>query len=96
MGEGIRRRSEWRATLSDKWNYEFADIRVVEHQRTPMFTAEEITKIVAKAKEQARMVYILLAASGLRAGELFGLEVNHFDGNTLTVVQSVRENLAGC
>jgi hypothetical protein len=31
------------------------------------------------------------AASGLRAGELFGLEVRHFTGNTMTVEQSVLE-----
>ena len=36
-----------------KWNYEFADVPVVENQRTPMFTGEEITKIIAKAEKQA-------------------------------------------
>jgi len=33
----------------------------------------------------------LLASSGLRVGELFGLEVKHFGGNTLTVEQSLWE-----
>jgi integrase len=74
-----------------KWNYEFADIPVIGHQRTPMFTGEEITKIIAKAEKQERVIYILFAASGLRAGELFGLEVKHFDGDTITVAQSVWE-----
>jgi len=74
-----------------KWNYEFADIPVIGHQRTPMFTGEEITKIIAKAENQERVIYVLFAASGLRAGELFGLEVKHFNGDTITVAQSVWE-----
>jgi integrase len=74
-----------------KWNYEFADIPVVDHQHTPMFTGEEVTKIIAKAEGQVRMMFVLFAASGLRAGELFGLEVKHFNGNAITVEQSVWE-----
>jgi integrase len=56
-----------------------------------MFTGEEITKIIAKAEKQDRVIYVLFAASGLRAGELLGLEVKHFNGNTITVVRSVWE-----
>ena len=74
-----------------KWNYEFADIPVVENQHTPMFTGEEITKIIAKAEKQERIMYALFPASGLRAGELFGLEVKHFHGDKITVAQSVWE-----
>jgi integrase len=74
-----------------KWNYEFADIPAVEHQHTPTFTGDEITKIIAKAKEQERVIYVLFAATGLRAGELLGLELKHFSGNTITVAQSVWE-----
>lgn len=74
-----------------KWNYEFADIPVIEHQHTPMFTGEEVTKIIARAEGLVRMMFVLFAASGLRAGELFGLEVKHFNGNAITVEQSVWE-----
>jgi hypothetical protein len=56
-----------------KWNYEFADIPVVENQHTPMSTGEEITKIIAMAENQERVIFTLFPASGLRAGELFGL-----------------------
>jgi integrase len=74
-----------------KCNYEFADIPVVENQRTPMFSGEEIPKIIAKAEKQNRVIYALFPASGLRAGELFGLEVKHFNGSSITVAQSVWE-----
>lgn len=57
-----------------------------------MFTGEEITKIIAKAEKQERVIYVLFAASGLRAGELFGLEVKHFNEVTITVAQSVWES----
>jgi integrase len=74
-----------------KWNYEFADIPVIQNQHTPMFTGEEITKIIAKVEKRERVIFVLFAASGLRAGELFGLEVKHFDGHKITVAQSVWE-----
>ena len=74
-----------------RWNYEFADVPIIERQRTPMFTGEEITRLVVKAEKQERLIYVLFAASGLRAGELFGLEVKHLNGNTITVAQSVWE-----
>ena len=35
------------------------------------------------------MACVLLAASGLRAGELLGLEVQHFDGTSVKVEQSI-------
>ena len=74
-----------------RWNYDFADVPVIESQHTPMFTGEEITRLVAKAEKQERVIYVLFAASGLRAGELFGLEVKHFNGDAVTVAQSVWE-----
>ncbi|MFY9527379.1 MAG: tyrosine-type recombinase/integrase [Candidatus Acidiferrales bacterium] len=76
-----------------KWNYEFADMPVVDkqHQHTPTFSGENVTKIIARAEKQERVIYALFAASGLRAGELFGLEVKHFNGDTITVAQSVWE-----
>jgi integrase len=74
-----------------KWNYEFADAPVADRQHTPMFSAEDVAKVIAGAKGQAQMIFMLLAASGLRVGELVGLEVKHFNGNTLTVKQSVWE-----
>ena len=36
-----------------------------------------------------RMLFILAAATGLRAGELLGLEVRHFEGSSFKVEQSV-------
>jgi integrase len=72
-----------------KWNYEFADAPEIGEQRRPSFTGEELTKLIAELEGQERMAVILFAASGLRAGELFGLEVKHFLGKSVRVQQSV-------
>jgi integrase len=47
--------------------------------------------MIAEAEKQERVILVLFPASGLRAGELFGLEVKHFVGSTITVAQSVWE-----
>lgn len=77
-----------------KWNTEFIDAPVIDSrkQRTPTLTGEEVTKIVAAAESQMRTLFVLAAATGLRAGELFGLEVQHFDGWSIKVEQSLWRN----
>jgi integrase len=74
-----------------KWNAEFIDAPVVDarKQNTPSLAGEEITKILAAIEAEMRMLFILDAATGLRAGELLGLEIRHFDGRSLRVEQSV-------
>jgi integrase len=74
-----------------KWNRRFIDAPAVDEkkQRKPSFTGEQITAITKAATGRLQMVCVLLAASGLRAGEVFGLEVRHFDGSSVKVEQSV-------
>jgi len=76
---------------SMKWNPEFIDAPVVDtrKQHTPSLTGAEITKIVASAEGWFQTFCILDAATGLRAGELLGLEIRHFDGRSIKVGQSV-------
>ena len=74
-----------------KWNRRFIDAPSVDptKQRKPSFTADQVTAIVKAASGRMQMAAILFASTGLRAGELFGLEVRHFDGASVTVAQSV-------
>ena len=74
-----------------KWNHEFMDLPEVKNQHTPTFSAENVTKIVAGAEGQFRVLYALLAGSGIRIGEAAGLEVSDVsaDGRTLKIRQSV-------
>jgi integrase len=74
-----------------KWNARFIDMPAIDaaKQNTPAFTSEQVSKIVAAASGRFQMVAILLAATGLRIGELLGLECRHFDGTSVKVEQSI-------
>jgi integrase len=76
-----------------KWNHEFMDLPVVEGQHQPTFTAEIMTAVVQKVFGQERVLYALLAGTGLRVGEALGLELKHLssDCRTITVEQSCWE-----
>jgi integrase len=74
-----------------KWNNRFIDAPTVnkEEQRRPIFTADQVASIVTAASGKLQMACILFAASGLRAGELLGLELRHFDGSSVKIEQSI-------
>jgi len=74
-----------------KWNNAYIDAPAIDvrKQNTRSLIAEEVTKIVAELEGVMQMLFVLLAATGLRAGELLGLEVRHFDEHSVTVEQSV-------
>jgi integrase len=73
-----------------KWNNEFIDVPLIENQKQPTFTAETMSAIVEQASGQDQVLYALLAGSGMRVGEAFGLEIRHVstDFRTITVEQS--------
>ncbi len=74
-----------------KWNHEFIDLPEVDQAKVnkPSLTGEQVSQIVAAATGRIQMACILFAASGLRAGELLGLEVRHFDGSSVKVEQDI-------
>jgi integrase len=76
-----------------KWNHDFIDMPIVQDQHQPSFTVETMSAIVQKADGQERVLYALLAGTGLRVGEALGLEVKHFsnDCRTIAVEQSCWE-----
>jgi integrase len=73
------------------WNKKVIDAPEVDArtQHKPGFTSEQVTSIVKAATGRMQMAAILFAATGLRAGELLGLECRHFDGESVKVEQSV-------
>jgi integrase len=74
-----------------KWNARFIGAPKVEknEQKRPTFSREQVTKIVQAARGRIQMACVLFAATGLRAGELLGLECKHFDGQSVKVAQAV-------
>jgi integrase len=79
------------ALYAVKWNSRFIDAPCVDptKQHRPVFTAEQVGRIVNAATGRMQVAVILLACSGLRAGELCGLERKHFDGSALHIEQEV-------
>lgn len=73
------------------WNSTFLDMPIVKDQRQPSFLPEKVSSIVSKASGQTRVILALLAGSGLRMGELVGLEVKHVspDCRILSIEQSI-------
>ena len=75
-----------------KWNHEFIDLPEVTDQHTPTFSAEDVQTIVSSAKGQYRVLYALLAGSGMRMGEVSGLEIDKHispDASIIKIQQSV-------
>jgi integrase len=77
-----------------KWNHEFISMPPIKERelRRPAFSAEQIEAMIDKADRRLQMLVILLAATGIRAGEAFGLEVRHFDGSALRIEQAVLDS----
>jgi integrase len=73
------------------WNRRFIGAPRVDKrmQRTPTFTTEQVSAICKTATGNLQMAVTLLAASGLRIGELLALDARHVDGNSIRVEQSM-------
>jgi integrase len=75
-----------------KWNAEFLDLPVIDYQNQPTFTAETVSHLVVNAEGQHRILFLILAATGMRADEALGLEIGKHisaDGRTIHVRRSV-------
>jgi integrase len=74
-----------------KWNKRFIDMPIVDEnkQRKATCTGEQVGEIVKASCGRAQMATVLFAASGMRSGELFGLECRHFDGAAIKVEQEL-------
>jgi integrase len=81
--------------FSRKWNSEFIDAPIVEKQKQPTVTAEQIEQAIAKANEADAALYVLLASSGLRIGEALALRIgpsetlSHFSDDAVIVHTSL-------
>jgi len=76
------------------WNFHFIGLPFVDEkkQRKPSLTASEVEEILARAKGRYKVLFTLLAGTGLRIGEALGLKIGeHFssDFSTIRVRQSV-------
>ena len=65
----------------------------VPRRRVEPLTLDQVQRIIAATREQYRALMVVAAGTGLRSGELFGLQVRHIDflRRTLTVEQQVQQ-----
>jgi integrase len=78
-----------------KWNADFLDVPIVRDQRKPTFSADEVTDIINRAEDQDKLLYALLAGSGLRIGEAIALRVEDVVGATIQVRATMWNNQLG-
>jgi integrase len=86
--------SEGEQLYPRNWNFHFIGLPVIDErkQRKPSLTATEVEQILAKAKGRYKIIFALLAGTGLRIGEALGLALGaHLsdDFSTIRVRQSV-------
>lgn len=76
-----------------KWNSEFIDLPLIGAQNTPTFSEEILGKIVQSSRGYQQVIYALAASTGLRIGEVLGLELKNIsaDHTTIDVMQSAWE-----
>ena len=76
----FRAMMNWHAQQNDeptrKW---YPILPALPHDEQRWFTQEEVGQIVNAAKGQYRVLFHVAAATGLRAGELFGLHIEDLD-----------------
>lgn len=59
------------------WDNEVLLVPAVRKQRKPVFTSDEVSKIVERASGQYKVMFVVLTASGLRISELLGLQIEN-------------------
>jgi integrase len=69
-----------------KWNHEFMDLPIVKQkdQANPAFTPTQVNSIMEHAKGRYRVLYALLAGTGLRIGEALALRINDAEGTSIS------------
>jgi integrase len=85
-------RKKGRELFPRTWSKEEMDVPEIKSQRRPYFTAEMVSAIISHSVDRDRVLFALLAGTGLRIGEALGLEVGKHispDCRTLDIRQSV-------
>jgi integrase len=75
------------------WNFQFIGLPIVDErkQKKPSLTVAEVEQILGRAKGRYKVLFTLLAGTGLRIGEALGLKIGDIssDCKTIKVNQSV-------
>lgn len=86
--------SEGEQLYPRNWNFHFIGLPVIDEKKQckPSLTTSEVEQILIRAKGRYRVLFALLAGTGLRIGETLGLKLSEHlsdDFSTIRVRQSV-------
>ena len=68
-----------------QWNHDFMDLPVIGKQNQPVFTPEQVEKIVSKAQGRYAVLYALLAGTGMRISEALAIELGPESDDATTI-----------
>jgi integrase len=68
-----------------QWNHRFIDLPRDNKPKRPSLTSEAITEVVAAADGQARVLFALMSAAGLRFGEALGIKIETISPDCSTI-----------
>jgi len=79
------------AMYNTTWNAKVIDAPNIDpaKQHRPTLTSAEAEQIVKTTSGRLQMAAVLLTSTGIRAGELLGLECRHFDGASIHIKQEL-------
>jgi integrase len=76
-----------------KWNHDFIDVPVVKNQHQPTLSKDQMEAVINSTLGWYRVLFCLLAGTGIRIGEALALEVKDVKGNVLQVRQSLYKRM---
>ena len=78
---------EGRRMFPREWNHEYMDMPIVDpkKQHRPTLTPAQVAEVIRKAEGHYRVLYALLAGTGLRIGEALAIKLDPFSEDHTTI-----------
>jgi integrase len=75
-----------------EWNHEYMDVPIVDpkKQRRPTLTRQRLSEVIEQAKGRYRVLYALLAGTGLRIGEALAIRLDPYSEDHTTISPDYR------
>ncbi len=70
-----------------EWNHEYMDMPILDEnkQHRPTLTSQRVSEVVRQAKDRYRVLYALLAGTGLRIGEALAIKLEPYSEDHTTI-----------
>jgi integrase len=70
-----------------EWNYDYMDVPIVDPQKQhrPTLTPAQVSEVIKQAESHYRVLYALLAGTGLRIGEALAIKLDPYSEDHTTI-----------